>query len=262
MSRTPPCATLLCKYEHVRSPGFIFFAFGHVGGELGHAGGHAGARHLLAKLGQLLVVHRRHLPRTYRLSPPAVPTQAIIPRAPRRPPRLAALWRSSCHTRVTHTHTRARAAMSTPGGWFSALPVVMRAWGVSCVATTCAVSAGLVSPYRIALDWGLLLRRFQVSRARRRQPRRLCALWSRPDLTGCRGSACVNRLRTPPCAQSCRSRRRPRARVRPHVQCGGTGKGEGGRRARAARAASHSEPLTRLDLFLSLSVRRPRSGGS
>ena len=55
--------------------------------------------------------------------------------------------------------------MSTPGGWFSALPVVMRAWGVSCVATTCAVSAGLVSPYRIALDWGLLLRRFQVSRA-------------------------------------------------------------------------------------------------
>ena len=130
-------------------------------------------------------------------------------------------------TRASHTHTHARAAMSTPGGWFSALPVVMRAWGVSCVATTCAVGAGLVSPYRIALDWGLLLRRFQVSRARRRQPRRLCALWSRPDLTGCRGSACVNRLRTPPCAQSCRSRRRPRAQVRPHVQCGGTGKGEG-----------------------------------
>ena len=68
--------------------------------------------------------------------------------------------------------------MSTPGGWFSALPVVMRAWGVSCVATTCAVSAGLVSPYRIALDWGLLLRRFQVSRARRRQ-QEACVLCSR-----------------------------------------------------------------------------------
>ena len=70
-------------------------------------------------------------------------------------------------TQVLHAH-HTHAIMSSPGEWYSALPVVMRTWGVSCVATTCAVSTGLISPYLITLDWVLLFKRFQVSRGYRR----------------------------------------------------------------------------------------------
>ena len=51
----------------------------------------------------------------------------------------------------------------SPAAWYHGLPPVTRAMGTAVVATTVATQLGLVSPYALILDWGLV-GRFQFWR--------------------------------------------------------------------------------------------------
>ena len=53
--------------------------------------------------------------------------------------------------------------MATPGEWYASLPVVTRTWGTACVATTAALSFGIVTQYTLFLDFGAIVKKFEVS---------------------------------------------------------------------------------------------------
>eukprot|EP00793_Prasinoderma_coloniale_P005068 PRCOL_00000829-RA len=54
--------------------------------------------------------------------------------------------------------------MATPGEWYASLPVVTRTWGTACVATTAALSFGMVTPYTLLLDFGAIVKKFEIWR--------------------------------------------------------------------------------------------------
>ncbi|XP_030532992.1 derlin-1.2-like [Rhodamnia argentea] len=54
--------------------------------------------------------------------------------------------------------------MSTPGEYYRSLPPVSKTYGVACLMTTAALYLGLYKPWTIALQYELVLKRFQVWR--------------------------------------------------------------------------------------------------
>ncbi|XP_059461127.1 derlin-1.1-like [Corylus avellana] len=54
--------------------------------------------------------------------------------------------------------------MSTPAEYYRSLPPVSKAYGVACFMTTAAFSLGLYDPSRISLEYGLVIKSFQVWR--------------------------------------------------------------------------------------------------
>jgi len=54
--------------------------------------------------------------------------------------------------------------MSSPEEWFKGLPIVTKTYFVSAVAATIAVSVGVVQPFLLFLDFGLVFKKFQIWR--------------------------------------------------------------------------------------------------
>ncbi|KAG2692216.1 hypothetical protein I3760_08G042000 [Carya illinoinensis] len=54
--------------------------------------------------------------------------------------------------------------MSTPAEYYRSLPPVCKTYGVACLMTTSAFYLGLFEYYSISLDYGLVLKHFQVWR--------------------------------------------------------------------------------------------------
>ncbi|CAB4301628.1 unnamed protein product [Prunus armeniaca] len=54
--------------------------------------------------------------------------------------------------------------MSTPAEYYRSLPPVSKTYGVACFMTAAALYLQLYNPWNIALDYGLVIKRFQVWR--------------------------------------------------------------------------------------------------
>ncbi|XP_030937043.1 derlin-1.1-like [Quercus lobata] len=68
------------------------------------------------------------------------------------------------HHHTTLTEENYSVAMSTPAEYYRSLPPVSKFYGVACLMTTSAYYLQLYNPDNIELDYGLVLKRFQVWR--------------------------------------------------------------------------------------------------
>eukprot|EP00271_Cylindrocystis_brebissonii_P002551 TRINITY_DN13241_c0_g1_i1.p1 TRINITY_DN13241_c0_g1~~TRINITY_DN13241_c0_g1_i1.p1 ORF type:complete len:282 (-),score=47.44 TRINITY_DN13241_c0_g1_i1:757-1602(-) len=54
--------------------------------------------------------------------------------------------------------------MSSPGEWYSSLPVLVRTWGTACFGCAALASMKVLSPALIYLDWPIVVQKFQFWR--------------------------------------------------------------------------------------------------
>ena len=47
---------------------------------------------------------------------------------------------------------------SSPADWYNTLPPIIRLYGTACVATTVAVTLGLINPMSLVLFWPFVLK--------------------------------------------------------------------------------------------------------